>query len=373
MNNVRELKDGGDKKKDFPLKEIYFYLTEGCNLICRHCWLSPKYQKENISYPVLSIELIKSIINQAKPLGLTAVKLTGGEPLLHPEILEILKIIKVQNLSFSMETNGILCTAELAHEIASLKNPSISVSLDGADASTHEWVRGVSGCFDNAIKGIRNFVNAGLKPQIIFTVMRYNKDQLEPIVRLAESLGAGSVKFNLVQPTGRGEKLDTSGETLPVDELIKTGQWVMDTLSTSTNLKLYFDLPAAFRKMSKMFGKNGDGCSTCGILGIIGVLANGSYALCGIGFQIRELMFGNAAVDQLEDIWKNNKILCELREGIPSRFEGICGRCHMKRICTASCIAQNYYRTKSLWKSFWFCSEAHRKGLFPETRISKMR
>ncbi len=370
MEKKENAKENNGVKKDYPLKQIYFYLTEGCNLACRHCWLSPKLQDENITYPSLSLDLFKSIIEQAKPLGLTVAKLTGGEPLMHPQIHEILRIIKNQEISLSIETNGVLCTPELAKEIASGKNPLISVSLDGANAKTHEWVRGVNGCFDDALEGIENLVKAGTKPQIIMTVMKQNREQLEALVRIAESLGTDSVKFNLVQPTGRGEKMNSTGENLTVEELLKLGEYVLETLSESTTLKLYYDQPAAFRPLSRMFGENGDGCATCSILQIIGVLANGNYALCGIGSHIPELVFGNASRDRLEEIWQNNDILSELREGIPARFEGICSCCHMKRACSASCIAQNYYRSKSLWKPYWFCDEAFKKGLFPETRIS---
>jgi SynChlorMet cassette radical SAM/SPASM protein ScmF len=371
MNKIEDRGKKNDLKNDYPLKQIYFYLTEGCNLACRHCWLSPKHQNESITYPSLSVDIFKLIIDQAKRLGLNGVKLTGGEPLMHPEISKILRIIKDHDIIFSIETNGVLCTPKLAKKIASCKKPFAAVSLDGADAKTHEWVRGKKGCFEAAINGIGNLVNEGIKTQIIITVMKHNKDQLEPFVRLAESLGASSVKFNLVQPTGRGEKLSADSETLDVEELLKLGQFVNNTLSASTNLKLYYGLPAAFRTLSKMFGENGDGCSTCGIVEIIGVLSNGSYALCGIGNHIPELVFGHASTVLLEDIWKNNEILNELREGIPSRFEGICGCCHMKRLCAASCIAQNYYRSKSLWEPYWFCDEAYSKGLFPKTRISQ--
>jgi len=355
---------------DYPLEQIYFYLTEGCNLACRHCWLSPKLENKNIIYPTLSKELFKSILEQAMPMGLKAVKLTGGEPLMHPGINEILKIVKERKISLFIETNGVLCTPELSKEIASAKKAFVSVSIDGADAETHEWVRGVKGSFNAALGGIRNLVNAGIKPQIILTVMKHNKNQLEALVHLAESLEAESVKFNLAQPTGRGENLNEAGETLTLEELLELGQWVNNTLSTSTNLRLHYGLPLAFRSMSRMFGEKGDGCASCGILEIIGVLANGNYALCGIGEHIPELVFGNASKDPLETVWKNNEVLCELREGIPSRFEGICGNCHMKRMCTASCIAQNYYRSKGLWKSYWLCDEAYEKGLFPKTRMT---
>lgn len=369
MAGLEEKKENDAGVDKYPLEQIYFYLTEGCNLACRHCWLSPKLEDGDHTYPHLPLDLFRSIIEQGKPLGLKAVKLTGGEPLLHPGIKEIFHLLKEHDLGVTMESNGVLCTPELAEEIAALGKTSVSVSIDGADAETHEWVRGIKGCFAAACRGIKNLVKAGVKPQIICTVMKRNRDSMEAVVRLAESLDAGSVKFNIVQPTGRGEKFDKEGTALTIAELLGIKEWVEDTLSVQSRVKIHFDVPIAFRKLSKMFGKSGDGCATCGILRIIGVLANGSYALCGIGNHVSELVFGHAAQDSLADTWKNHAKLNELREGIPRRFEGICARCHFNRVCGASCIAQNYYRSNSLWEPFWFCEEAYDQGLFPPARI----
>lgn len=356
-------------KIKYPLSQIYFYLTEGCNLACRHCWIAPKFQAEGKEYPSLDFYLFKSIVEQAKPLGLSGVKLTGGEPLLHPQIREILEFVKDEDLRLVVETNGLLCTPELAKKIKECKNAFVSVSMDSPDATTHEWVRGVKGCFEKAREGIRNLIAAGLKPQIIMTVMRCNKDHLEEMVRLAESWGAGSVKFNIVQPTARGEEMHKKNETLTISELVNLGRWTDDVLSAKTNLRLYYHHPAAFRALGKIFGDNASGCGTCGILGILGVLANGSYALCGIGESVPELVFGHAARESLEDVWNNTPILKELREGMPERLEGICGDCVMKSRCLGSCVAQNYYRSKNLWAGFWYCEEAAEAGLFPETRM----
>ena len=356
------------KKPRYRLNQIYFYLTEGCNLYCHHCWIEPKYQNGNYSYPALDLDLFRSILEQSKPMGLSSVKLTGGEPLLHPNIHEILELIRTQDIRLTVETNGVLCTPELAQEMASCKKPFVSVSLDGADAETHERIRGVTGCFKSALDGIRNLVKAVFKPQIIMTIMHLNKDQMKAIVRLAESLGAGSVKFNIVQPTARGEKMRKAGETLTIEELVYLGQWVGNTLSSSTDLRLHYSHPLAFRPLSKMFGNNGDGCGVCGILGILGVLANGSYALCGIGQTVPELVFGHASSESLKDIWNSAPVLLELREGLPNRFEGICGECLMKGQCFGNCVAQNYYLSKNFWAPFWYCDEAQKKELFPETR-----
>ncbi len=362
-------KTGKTENRKYSLNQIYFYLTEGCNLRCRHCWIAPKYQGGSNYYPSLSFDLFCSIIKQAKPLGLSGVKLTGGEPLFHPQIREILEEIRANDLRLIVETNGLLCTEGLAREIAACKNPFVSVSLDAANAETHEWMRGVSGCFEATKEGIRNLVKAGLKPQVIMTMARRNKDQIEGIVRLAESLGAGSVKFNILQPTVRGEQMHKRGETLTIGELVELGAWVENSLSDSTDLRLFYDHPAAFRPMSKMFGDSGDGCSTCGILGILGVLADGSYALCGIGMNVPDLVFGEASSDRLKDVWETTDVLNALRSGLTDRLEGICGDCLMKNFCLGSCIAQNYYLSKSLWAPFWFCEEAYKRGLFLETRL----
>ncbi|OEU68120.1 MAG: SynChlorMet cassette radical SAM/SPASM protein ScmF [Desulfobacterales bacterium PC51MH44] len=357
------------EERKYPINQLYFYMTEGCNLRCRHCWIAPKFQDKSRSYPVLSVDLFKSIVEQAKPLGLSGVKLTGGEPLLHPDIGTILEHIKGEDLNLTIETNGVLCIPEIARQIGECKNHFVSVSLDGADPQTHEWVRGVPGCFEAALEGVRNLVQAEIKPQIIMSIMRRNKDQMERIVRLAESLGAESVKFNLTMPIARGEKLHESGETLTIEELVELGSWVENSLCDSTDLRLFYDHPAVFRPLGRMFGDRGDGCSRCGILGILGVLADGSYALCGIGESVPELIFGHASADLLEDAWKKTGILNELREGLTARLEGICGDCLMKGLCLGSCIALNYYRTKNLWAPFWYCEAARKAGLFPETRM----
>jgi SynChlorMet cassette radical SAM/SPASM protein ScmF len=361
-----------DSTKTLPaytLNQIYFYLTQGCNLRCRHCWIAPKFQSGENVHPYLDLNLFRSILEQARPLGLSGIKLTGGEPLIHPHIMEILEIVQASQLNLTLETNGIACTPEIAASVAACRNSFTSVSLDGTDPQTHEWVRGVDGCFGDAVRGVRNLVAAGLRPQIILSVMRRNKDQVESVVRLAERLGAGSVKFNLVQPTARGENLHQSDETLSIKELLDLGRYVEAELSATTDLPLFFSHPEAFRPLGRIFGNNGSDCSVCGIFGILGVLGDGSYALCGIGEQVRDLVFGHAADDSLETVWNEHPTLKAIREGLPRRLHGICANCIMKFRCLGSCIAQNYYRDKDLWAPFWFCEEAHKLGLFPESRM----
>lgn len=354
----------------FPLNQIYFYLTEGCNLACRHCWLGPKNDPDGTRYPTLSISLFEKIIAEAKPLGLHSVKLTGGEPLLNPDFLAMIAVIRNEGLGLTVETNGVLCKPEHAAAIkGTCERPFVSVSLDGVDAETHELIRGVPDSFTEAVKGIRNLVDAGLKPQVIFTVMKRNRDQVESIVRLAEDLGAGSVKYNIVQPTARGEHLHRRDETLSIEELVSLGRHVETAISATTSLRVFHSHPAAFRPLGKI--ASDEGCGVCGIKGILGVLASGTYALCGIGEHIDEMTFGHATTDSLADIWEHDPFLNRIRQDLPAALTGICGRCLMKKICLGNCVAQNYYRSGDLMAQYWYCEEAARVGLFPQSRLNE--
>ena len=315
---------------------------------------------------MLPVDAFETAIREAKPLGLSGLKLTGGEPLLHPEFPRLLEIVRREELRLVVETNGLLCTPEIAAEIAKSPRRFVSVSIDGADAVSHEWVRGVAGSFEAACAAVRHLAAAGIHPQVIFSVMRGNVDQVEAIVRLAEDLGAASLKFNVVQPTARGEQLHQADGALSIEELITLGRRVDMELAQSTPLRLFFDYPMAFRPLSRM--AHGDGCGVCGIFGILGVIPSGQYALCGIGEQVPNLVFGTVGVDPLETVWRENEVLNTIRARLPGDLGGVCADCLMKHHCLGSCIAQNYYRSGDLFAPYWFCELAETAGLFPASR-----
>ncbi len=354
----------------FPLNQIYFYLTSGCNLQCRHCWISPGCRPEpGDSGRSLDPDLFSSILEQARRISVQSVKLTGGEPLLHPRIGELIEILRTGDFSVNIETNGTLCTPQLARTIAGCKDAFVSVSLDGIDPATHDWIRGVPGSFDRALSGIGALVDAGLRPQLIMTILNRNRKQIEQFIRMAESLGAASVKLNILQPMARGEELYKKNMTPDIRELLELGKWIEGSVSESAGIPVFFHHPPAFRPLGRMFGSNGDGCSSCGILGILGVLADGSYALCGIGETVAEMIFAHAASSGLKEVWETTSLLLEIRRGLPHRLKGICRDCLMNEQCLGSCIAHNYYRSRDLWAPFWYCEEAARIGRFPQTRL----
>jgi SynChlorMet cassette radical SAM/SPASM protein ScmF len=350
-----------------PLNTYYVYLTGGCNLACRHCWISPSYQANGGTGGHLDYDLFAQAIDEGVPLGLSSVKLTGGEPLLHPDFLRFIDLLREKKISTSIETNGTLMTSSIAHYLKDKSNMyHISVSLDGAKAETHDPFRGVKGSFEKAVQGIRYLVEVGYKPQIIMSLHPGNVDEIEALIHLAEELGAGSVKFNLIQPSGRGEVMTERGQTLEVPRLIELGNWIEKELQKETPITLFYSWPMAFHSLHRFLVDN---LGNCGIFNVLGILSTGDWAMCGIGVQITELCYGTIKKDALATIWNSHPMLVKLRQELPSKLEGVCGECVFQNKCLGTCVANNYLLTNSLSGSNWFCQSAVDLSVFPATRL----
>lgn len=350
------------------LDTIYMYASGACNLNCSHCWINPEFQEHATASSLhLSSALVKKAVEQGKPLGLRSVKLTGGEPLINPAFMDIVEFISSEGLGIVVETNGTLVTSEMAHFLASTPKPTfVSVSLDGSDAGTHDGLRRVEGSFFRTLQGIKNLVEAGIRPQLICTLHRNNASQIPGVVELAGTLGCGSVKFNHVQPAGRGREFDNL-LALTVPEIIGLNRMIEDDIVPVAGLPVLPDIPFAFQRPAR-FLRSAPG--RCNIHNIIGLLANGDLALCGIGTSVDALLYGNLRTDALADIWNSSPKLLELRELIPDQLEGICSRCIHKRFCKGTCVASNYNTGGKLNAPYRFCREAENLGLFPRSRIA---
>jgi SynChlorMet cassette radical SAM/SPASM protein ScmF len=355
-----------------PLTSLYMYIAGSCNLACRHCWISPTYEPDNSKGQFLELEYIKKAVTEAKPLGLSSVKLTGGEPTLHPQFRKIVEYLDNENINILIETNGTLVDFKLAGYLKSKKWVTfISVSLDGATAETHENLRGVSGSFDRTVAGIKNLVSAGFRPQMICTLNRGNINEIEAIIDLAENLGCGSIKFNHIQVMGRGENLIAT-QGLQLLEILEVYKHITNEIGRQNKIPIFFDIPHAFLPIRKILKNN---LAKCAINNVLGILASGDLALCGIGVTSPELIYGHIKTNEIGNIWTENTALLRLREAIPFQFEGICGNCIHQFTCLGSCVANNFHRTGKLNAPFFFCQQADEMGIFPESRkrISRLK
>jgi len=347
-------------KKDFKLRTIYFYITGGCNLRCRHCWITPDSNKDDID-----TEGVKELVRQAVAMGVKHIKLTGGEPFLRKDIFEILHFMKEKDIGLTIETNGTFISDKEAMELKSLNVFHISVSIDSFDSKFHDDFRGLKGSFDASTKAIKALRKAGFNPQMITSLYKENIKDVEHIAIFAESIGAGSLKLNPISAIGRGKDMDNNRQLLTIEELLELERNIDTFIQKKVKIPILLDIPLAFKKLEYIKKHRG----ICGLLNIIGILSDGTISICGIGTQVPALNMGNIRRDRLKDIWGNNKILISIREDIPDNLEGVCSKCIFKRLCLGKCRADAYYRTSKLTAPFYFCQEAYEKGLFPEVRL----
>ncbi len=347
-----------------PLQTLYMYIAGGCNLACRHCWITPKFDPDGTSDSYLKLDYARKAVVEAKSLGLNSVKLTGGEPTLHPQFRELVSIIADEGIRLSMETNAMLIDQSLAELLREKEFYAISASLDGAKKETHDYMRAVDGSYERTIDGIKALVAVGMRPQMICTLHKGNVAELEDVIALAESLGCGSVKFNHVQRVGRGKNFgDKYG--LELTEILALYDRVHNVLQPRSKIRIFFDVPYAFLPIREFLNL----APSCMVHNILGVLAGGEISMCGIGVTTPDLVYGHIEKDDLRDVWLKSAKLTELRELVPQQLEGVCGNCLHRRICRGHCIANTYFSTGKMNSAHRFCSEAFEQGLFPESRL----
>ncbi|MBW1997353.1 MAG: radical SAM protein [Deltaproteobacteria bacterium] len=363
-----------ESRPDFyPLRAIYLNPIDRCNLKCRHCWLSPEplIARDTLVGPHSGIEsgpslgVMKRVIGEAKPLGLDTIKLTGGEPFLRKDIIELVGLFHDEGLYVDIESNGTLINGQVAKKLKQYRVRSISVSLDGAKEETHDLLRGVKGAFRSAIRGIRYLREYGLNIQVIMSLSRTNSKEIPRMAELASELGVQSLKINPILPIGRGLAMHRKMETLTVEEILHTADRVHRELKRKVNIPISLCIPVAFLPLKDIMEDNH---SQCAILNILGIVENGDISFCGIQKVEKDLVMGNIHRDRLSEIWKHHPLLAFMREAIPGQLKGICKKCFFKKTCLGNCIACTYHLSKSLTEPYWFCQEAYRIGRFPETR-----
>lgn len=203
---------------------IFWELTKGCNLRCIHCRASAT---ELSSPDDLSTEAARNIIDQIAEVSNPILVLSGGEPLFRKDIFELARYGTDKGLRVALATNGTLVTKEVAEKIVNSGVKRVAISLDGADAATHDTFRGIPGAFDAAITGFLNLKELGMSVQINTTIARHNAHQLPHVLELARSIGADALHTFLLVPVGCG--VDIAAEQMvPPEEYERMLNWFYD-------------------------------------------------------------------------------------------------------------------------------------------------
>jgi len=200
---------------------LSFAVNDVCNANCQHCSFFESVDDK--TKKVLSLAEIKKMMKDAQDLGVSVINLVGGEPLMRPDLCEVIKTID-KDLSIAiLFTNGWLL-ADRAKEISKAGLDGVYISLDSATPEIHDKKRGTEGLFAKAINGISVAKKAGLTVGISCCVDEndFKNGELDRIIELAKSSGVHEVLVFDALPVGRyGNRQDLMGHKKWVDEMIE--------------------------------------------------------------------------------------------------------------------------------------------------------
>ncbi len=175
----------------FP-RRLWLYTNFHCNLACDYCAVasSPRAPART-----LSVDVVRGLVGQAVAEGFTELYLTGGEPLLHPDLPELLRLA-TDALPTVLLTNAMLLRGRRLAGLAGLAGRPLTIqtSLDGAVAATHDSHRG-AGSWQRTIEGIRTLVDLGMPPRVALTETEQNSAEVPAVAALLTELGVPADRF----------------------------------------------------------------------------------------------------------------------------------------------------------------------------------
>ena len=181
---------------------VIWNLIRRCNLTCKHCY-SISADKD---FPgELTTAEVFRVMDDLKSFRVPALILSGGEPLLRPDIFDIAKRAKSLGFYTALSSNGTLIDAAMLPRIAEVGFDYVGVSLDGL-GETHDRFRRLAGAFEASLAGIRLCRDTALKVGVRFTLTRDNFDDLPGLLRLVEDEGIDRFYFSHLNYAGRGNK-----------------------------------------------------------------------------------------------------------------------------------------------------------------------
>ncbi len=169
----------------FP-QEVTLELTGNCNLRCKHCYgsFTPGHGD------TLQTAQVLSALDQIKAFHCYDVRLTGGEPFLHPGIWEILDAaVNIHHFYITITTNGTLVTPQIARRLKEIGKMSVHISIDGHTPEINDAFRGVAGAFERAVAALKSLKEEGLGVRINHAVHQGSKDFIAKMWDFADELG----------------------------------------------------------------------------------------------------------------------------------------------------------------------------------------
>jgi heme b synthase len=350
---------------------IAWEVTRSCPLACRHCRAAAR----PAPYPgELTTDEGRRLLDNIASFARPTMILTGGEPMLRPDIYDLAAHAHGLGLPVVMAPCGLLIDDAAAARLVQAGIRVISISLDGATAASHDAFRGVRGAFDGALQGLEAAKRAGLGFQINTTVTRHNLAELPAILDLAVRLGASVFNPFLLVPTGRGK--DLKDQEISPQAYERTLNWLAHQ-DGRTDIRIRVTCAPHYERIlreraraaSQVPGVNAGpsspardvlpapppvgGASPKGCLGgkaFAFISHVGKVQICGF-LEVECGDLRSAGLD-FRRVWQTSEVFLRMRN--VDGYHGKCGRCEYRRVC-GGCRARAFAMTGDALGEEPFC------------------
>ncbi len=294
--------------------------TNACNMYCAHCY-------RDAGCPVdeeLSTAEAFTLLDQIAAAGFKIMIFSGGEPLMRPDIFDLVRHAAELKLIPVFGTNGTLIDRSTAQRLLDAGARGMGISLDSLDRKKHDEFRSFEGAWDGAVRGMKNCREVGLPFQIHTTVMDWNQHELESITDFAVEIGARAHHLFFLVPTGRAVSIEE--EALRTREYEEVLRRVM-IKQQSVPIELKPTCAPQFLRIASELGMKTRFRRGC--------LAGLSYCIISPRGKVQPCAYLNMELGDVREtpfdvIWKSNKILARLRT---LDYGGKCGVCRYKNSC----------------------------------------
>lgn len=343
-----------------PGPVVIWNLIRRCNLTCIHCYTT----SADIDFPgELSTAEIFAVMENLKAFKVPVLILSGGEPLLHPDIFKISQRAKEMGFYVALSSNGTLITEQNIQQIAAINYQYIGVSLDGI-GDTHDNFRRKAGSFADSLAGIRLCRQYGIKAGIRFTLTQENAKDFPAMLQLMDDEDIDKFYLSHLNYGGRGNRnrkedaeflltrqiMDTlfdrclDWERQGLHREVVTGNNDADAVYFLHWVKRHFpERSEHIYSKLQQWGGNASGVNVANIDNLGNVHPDTFWWHYGLG-NVRDRTFSQ--------IWQDvsDPLMAGLKAS-PRPLKGRCGDCHYQNICNGNTRVRAQQLTGDFWEA----------------------